>query len=253
MLRLQNIGLTQGAVTDLQAWQAIVDGMPTFPGQVTEAKRQFKLKNTRSNPAFQVVRSALTQMHGELIRCAYCEDSVADEVEHIYPKDLYPERVFVWENYTYACGPCNGPKSNRFAIFLATDGSEVDISPPKRKPQGWIPARPPKGDALLIDPRNENPLDFLWLDLGASCRIDPKMGLSRRATRRAEYPHFVLNGPFAAERANDHGFWQSLSPADIRNRKKMAKNRCTGRRTPVKARLWNDQSGLGAQFGWRRF
>jgi hypothetical protein len=37
---------------------------------------------------------------------------VTDEAEHINPKDLYLERVFDWANYLYACGPCNGPKSN---------------------------------------------------------------------------------------------------------------------------------------------
>ena len=47
----------------------------------------------------------------------YCEDSVGDEVEHHRPKNLYPDHTFLWDNYLYACGPCNGPKNNRFAVF----------------------------------------------------------------------------------------------------------------------------------------
>ena len=49
----------------------------------------------------------------------YCEDSVADEVEHFRPKDLYPDVVFAWRNYLYACGQCNGGKNNRFSIVRA--------------------------------------------------------------------------------------------------------------------------------------
>lgn len=48
-------------------------------------------------------------------------DSAADEVEHIAPKALFPERVFDWTNYIYACGPCNGPKSNRYS-YVTTSG-----------------------------------------------------------------------------------------------------------------------------------
>ena len=47
-------------------------------------------------------------------RCGYCEDSDGDEIEHIKPRDLYPEKTFAWENYLLACGQCNRSKSSRF-------------------------------------------------------------------------------------------------------------------------------------------
>jgi len=50
----------------------------------------------------------------------YCEDSAAVEVEHHHPKAHYPELAFAWENYLYACGPCNRPKNSKFAIFSQT-------------------------------------------------------------------------------------------------------------------------------------
>jgi len=187
MLRLPDTTISQEASGTLLDWQTLVNSKPSFPEQVQSAKQQFKAKNTKLNSTFKVVRTTLSTMHGELIRCAYCEDSVADEVEHLYPKDIYPERVFSWKNYTYACGPCNGPKSNRFAIFLIADGIEVDVTPPKPKPLGWIPIPPPPGHALLLDPRNEDPLEFLWLDLQGTCRIGPKLNLGFKEHRRAEY------------------------------------------------------------------
>jgi hypothetical protein len=46
---------------------------------------------------------------------------------------------------------------------------------------------------LLIDPRSENPLDFLWLDLKGTFRIDPKEGLTTDNKRRAEYTRDTLD------------------------------------------------------------
>ena len=50
---------------------------------------------------------------------------------------------------------------------------------------------PLKGDPLLIDPRRENPLDFLWLDL-ATFFFVPVPGLPPRDAERATYTRDVL-------------------------------------------------------------
>ena len=94
------------------------------------------------------------------VRCAYCEDSLADEVEHIVPKTLFPERAFDWENYLYACGPCNGPKSNRYGVWT---GVEI-IEFVRRRGASIVP--PPIGISGFIDPRTEDPLLFFELDMG---------------------------------------------------------------------------------------
>lgn len=195
MLQLTAATLPAKIATQLQNWQNEIDGKSSFTEQVATAKTQFKAKNKSTNPTFKVVRSKLGEMHGELIRCAYCEDSVADEVEHVYPKDIFPGKAFSWENYVYSCGPCNGPKNNKFAVFLTADGSEQNVTPPhpKQRPIGWVRTPPPPGDALLIDPRTEDPLDFLWLDLMGTWRIDPKAGLTPRNKRRAEYTRDTLD------------------------------------------------------------
>jgi len=195
MLQLTGDTLPSNVAKQLQDWQDEVDEKPTFPEQVTAAKVQFSARNKATNATFKIVRFKLVEMHGELNRCAYCEDSLADEVEHIYPKDIFPGKVFSWKNYTYACGPCNGPKNNKFSIFLSTDGSEQNITPlrPNQRPDGWIQAPPPLGKPLLIDPRCENPMDFLWLDLMGTSRIDPKTGLNPDDNRRAKYTRDTLD------------------------------------------------------------
>src|ERR1700691_3879898 len=111
----------------------MVDAEPDFARRVQLATAKFKQFNRQGNAAFQHVRHTLTLMCAGAKRCMYCEDSAADEVEHHRPKNLYPEYVFAWENYLYACGPCNGPKKNRFAVFAA-DGSIVDVTRGHNRP-----------------------------------------------------------------------------------------------------------------------
>jgi uncharacterized protein (TIGR02646 family) len=106
-----------------------------------------------------VVRETLAEMCPGARRCGYCEDSLADEVEHIKPKNLYPELTFVWENYLYACGPCNVPKNNRFAVF--SNGDIIEIGGKNRIPG----VEPIEGQPVFLNPRAENPLDYIELDL----------------------------------------------------------------------------------------
>lgn len=96
------------------------------------------------------------------VRCAYCEDSLADEVEHIRPKTLFPEQVFRWDNYLFACGPCNGPKGSRYGV-ISNDKIEEFV-----RTRGGQINPPPDGESALIDPRTEDPMEFLELDLGGT-------------------------------------------------------------------------------------
>lgn len=99
----------------------------------------------------------------------YCEDSLASQVEHFKPKDFYPELAFVWHNYLYACGPCNVRKTNNFPIVSDRTGELIFLH---RAPGD--PVEPPEpGRAVLIDPRQEEPLDYMQLDLRETHRFQP--------------------------------------------------------------------------------
>jgi hypothetical protein len=169
MLRIPDLPLPAGARTQLEAYQAEVDAALTYAERVSEAKRLFERRNTKSNPTFSVVRQVLDQMCSGARRCMYCEDSVADEVEHFKPKDFYPELVFTWANYLYSCGPCNSGKSNKFPIVSALSGEIVHLSRSRGAPV--IP--PEAGEAVLLDLRNEEPLDYLQLDLQDTFYFQP--------------------------------------------------------------------------------
>lgn len=91
MIRLPDIQLHHTAAAKLGTWQAELDAEPAYSERVTKAAALFKSRNRKGNVTFGRVRDALTLMCAGARRCAYCEDSAADEVEHVRPKDLYPE------------------------------------------------------------------------------------------------------------------------------------------------------------------
>ncbi len=198
MLLIRHQALPVQARQVLDALQAAVDGRPTYADQVAAAATAWKARASTAagEAAFRAVRSTLAQMCIGPIRCAYCEDSLADEVEHIKPKNFFPDLTFNWSNYAFACGPCNGPKSNRHAIAARGRLKEVF----RKRGAPIVP--PPAGQSALIDPRSEDPTAFLELDLGgvgpdgmtltATFDYLAKEELSATARVRAEYTIEVL-------------------------------------------------------------
>ena len=167
----------------LREFQKQIDVLGTFEERSAKAKAMFPKKNTRANKVYQEVKQCLTNMCNSTRRCVYCEDSIGDEVEHIYPKDLYPDKCFIWDNYVYACGPCNGPKNNKFAVFKASDGKFIAVNPAT----GTAAIEPPKGETVLINPRIEDPLKFAILDLAGTFKFFPLPTLNSNDKKRTEY------------------------------------------------------------------
>lgn len=159
MYKLPNIELSQSDLSDLARSQDLIDVLKYYHEKVDAAKSSFASKPT---PLFKRIRDALASMAGDLVRCAYCEDSCADEVEHIRPKDFFPECTYIWRNYLFSCGPCNGGKGNRYPILAGS--TQIDLQR-HRKTSGVVP--PPTGIDLFINPRSEDPLAFLWMDVAA--------------------------------------------------------------------------------------
>ncbi|MCB9232568.1 MAG: hypothetical protein H6581_12935 [Bacteroidia bacterium] len=184
MIRLPDKSLKKSAQNYLQKWQAKVDEIPTFEERSAKAKNLFSGKNKKGNKTFEHVKEVLEQMCSGARRCCYCEDSLADEVEHIFPKSIFPEKVFVWENYLYACGPCNGPKNNQFAIFPQGKNEIFQC------PDG---VKPPEGESVFINPRSENPELFLELDLLDTFFFVEIPEKGTREFKRAEYTWKVLD------------------------------------------------------------
>ena len=188
MMRLPDRTLPASAQTKLEEYQQAIDALPDYEARVVRAKTSFHSHNRKGDVAFDEVKKALTAMCSGVRRCAYCEDSLADEVEHVWPKDLYPERAFLWSNYLYACGPCNGPKSNQFAVFATGSGVLTEVA----RPRDAAVVPPIAGDPVLLDPRSEDPCEYLALDLRDTFWFVPRALHGSREFERAKYTIKVL-------------------------------------------------------------
>jgi uncharacterized protein (TIGR02646 family) len=177
MIRIIDDPPREVALAQLREWQAEVDAVADYRDRIDTAKRLFKQKNRADNSTFRSVRAALRAMCGDAEWCCYCDCSQAAEIDHVRPKSLYPSAVFLWSNFLWVCGRCNKLKSNNFAIITSDQIKRLPRAPS---------TEPPDGEPALIDPRVEDPLDFLELDLYTFSLI-PAYGLSGLGLERAEY------------------------------------------------------------------
>lgn len=189
MTRTPEVPLSLESTIALREYQAEVDGEASYALRVEAAASRFASRNRRGNRVFDEVKATLDLMCAGARRCMYCEDSAADEVEHHHPKALYPELVFAWGNYLYACGPCNGPKNSRFGVVEA-DGRIVDTT----RARGGAIVPPPAGESALLNPRAEDPLEFVMLDIaGDTFLFVPIAMAGTSAYARAEYTIALLH------------------------------------------------------------
>ncbi len=185
MLKLHISPLNAKDQARLQARQDKVNEKADYAAQVAYAKDSW---NDKPRALFDRLRTQLKAPLSGNGRCVYCEDSWADEIEHMRPKDFYPEQTYVWDNYVLACGPCNGScKRNQFALLLA-NGELHEL----RRPRGSAVTPPPAGDYALLDPRVDNPLDFLWLDLNTGRYAANSDDEDSPQAKRADYTIKIL-------------------------------------------------------------
>lgn len=188
MLRVRDASLSEKTQRQLNEYQDNIDAIADYAERVGVADREFANKNRQENAAFREVREVLRSLCTGTLRCMYCEDSQPNQVEHIKPKSLYPEMVFVWENYLYACSPCNLGKLNKFHVYSRQTGQKVNVARSSKAPV--IP--PEVGNPLLINPRLEDPLEFLELDIRDTFDFRPAENLNAVQQERAEYTIDVL-------------------------------------------------------------
>ena len=95
--------------------------------------------------------------------------------------------MFVWVNYVYACGRCNGGKNNNFAVVA--DNRLVDVT----RKRGAPVIAPVPGAPAFLNPRVDDPLSFFDLDLDGTFALVPGDDLSDIDQERAEFTIETLN------------------------------------------------------------
>ena len=92
-------------------------------------------RSAKSRDVIRVLKDAA----GIRLRCFYCSDSLAADVDHFVPITIDFNSTFRWTNFIWVCPVCNRFKGNRFPY----DSS---------------------GRPLLINPTREDPWSYFMLD-----------------------------------------------------------------------------------------
>lgn len=112
-----------------------------------------------------------------------CEINEANQIEHFRPKSVFPSLLYAWENYLYACEQCNKFKGSRFPIFSSAN----EVMEPGRSE-----SEPARGPAVLIDPRSEDPMEYIVLDKDTGVLM-PRHEAGTLGFLRAENTIEILN------------------------------------------------------------
>lgn len=162
MIQLRPATLEATALQYLAKVQTKIDQQPAANrAKFARNRWEDKLDPNGAREAFTTIKDHLRALCVDTEGCNYCEGNEGRDIEHIYPKSFFPERAFQWDNYLLACKTCNTDfKKDQFAVFSPRGSAQVvDLQ------QGMVA---PTDDAAFIDPRQDNPLDFLWLDMQAA-------------------------------------------------------------------------------------
>jgi uncharacterized protein (TIGR02646 family) len=138
-------------------------------------------------------RSAVTEVRSTLDamfqgKCCYCEKIIANDVEHHYPKTLYPQPMFDWTNLLPACKDCNHGK--------------LDADPENPTDPG--------GGRSILDPTLDRPEEYLCWDLltGSPVIVNPN-GPSHRGERTVALCD-LRNQKFCEQRRKQASRFKSL-------------------------------------------
>lgn len=174
-----NISISAASLQHLNTKQGQINAIIDFAGRSERAKLSWngKTGSNAGQTAFTEMKEQLLEMGVGTEICNYCEQNEGTDIEHIEPKDWFPAKTFVWDNYLLACRTCNTDhKNNRMAVF---DVNDVRLD---------IQAEPPNDDILLINPRVEDPMGFLWLNIRLGVFVaHPDLDQEFRDIQKAEY------------------------------------------------------------------
>lgn len=167
---------TQNRLNDLQKK---VNAQATFQEKVAKAQSLWKSRSNSKigKTAFEEVKETLIKMYiSEEEVCPYCEHNEAGDIEHISPKSFFPNKTFKWKNYLFACKQCNTGYKLDKCFVLTPSGDIIAVERGKK---------PPYQTTAFINPRIENPTDFLILNL-EDFKFELMPGLNKKDKNKAE-------------------------------------------------------------------
>lgn len=157
MIQLDSKALTVTENTILNDLQNKVNQEGSFVLRVSKAQSLWDSKgNTAGKKSFEAIRKHLFDLCVFDGICNYCEQSEANDIEHIHPKSFFPEFTFVWDNYLLACKQCNSAYKLDQCYVIDNQDELFQVL---RK------SEPLYKTHAFINPRSEDPNKFMILNL----------------------------------------------------------------------------------------
>ncbi len=165
MRRVKRIRLPTNVVNELGREQVGANAKQAAGTLIVEAE----WKRARQNQPLKTTVGVLKIMAGPRERCMYCGDSHGTDIEHYWPKALYPERMFRWTNMLLGCTDCGRIKGSRFPL---AGGLPLLVKPTIDDPWQFLDFDPATGNLVPrfrsdiggTTPKGENTVEVLQLD-----------------------------------------------------------------------------------------
>jgi uncharacterized protein (TIGR02646 family) len=157
MIKIEDKVLSDSVIQILKNLQRQVDDNISFSEKAEKAQSLWNSKGgSEGKKAFEEIKDMLISMCIYVEVCNYCEQSEANDIEHISPKSFFPDMTFVWQNYLLACKQCNSGFKLDKCFVMDNNGDAIETL------RG---TEPPFKHIAFINPRNENPNDFMYLNM----------------------------------------------------------------------------------------
>ena len=131
----------------------------------------------RKTKPLATVLSHLKAMSGSTERCMYCLDSHGTDIDHFWPKSIYPEKMYWWQNHLLNCTECGRIKGIKFRLL---NGVPLLIDPTVEEPWQYLDFEPTTG---IITARYDKDTDN-WSERGnttvETLELDRREALARR-------------------------------------------------------------------------
>ncbi|MFD7643707.1 hypothetical protein ACFV4P_23975 [Kitasatospora sp. NPDC059795] len=158
MIPLRRIPLPTNAETLLTKWS----GRVSDAGGSSKAARDLWV---RAASPKKHVRGALEPMARGNVRCMYCDDSRATDIDHFQPIEKAPLRTFVWANHLLACSYCNS-NAKRSLYPVDQDGTCLLVDPTVEDPADHLVLLLRSGEYLAVNdsPKGQQTIDVFGLN-----------------------------------------------------------------------------------------
>lgn len=159
MIHLNSNPINDTSKNHLNSLTLQIESETDFDEKYALAQKLWKYKNNDGKEVFLNVKENLAPGMNGL--CCFCENDRSTDIEHFYPKSLYPGKTFSYENYAFSCRLCNTNKGTKFHLFKDNQSNISEKISQKKKPPYLQP--PANKDCALVNIRAENPIDFIIL------------------------------------------------------------------------------------------